>query len=82
MKFRITCENIFIIVADVVIVIVCVCVRVCICLCVCVCVYMCVCLCVCVCVSVHIEFLGPAQDPLDSATDPWGLAVPAERGRR
>lgn len=38
--------------------------------------------CVRVFVCVYIEFLGPAQDPLDSATDPWGLAVPAERGRR
>lgn len=25
---------------------------------------------------------GPALNPLDRATDPWGLAVPAERGRR
>lgn len=25
---------------------------------------------------------GPALNSLDRATDPWGLAVPAERGRR
>ena len=25
---------------------------------------------------------GPVLNPLDRATDPWGLAEPAERGRR
>lgn len=61
-------------------------VRACLCVCLCVCARARACarvpVCICVCVSVHIEFLGPAQDPLDRPTDPWGLVVPSERGRR
>jgi hypothetical protein len=47
-----------------------------VCVCVCVCVYVCVLLFFLVVVA---EGVGPALNSLDRATDPWGLAVPAER---